>query len=303
MARPEINRSGEMEVFAQVVDSQSFSAAARRLSLTPSAVSKLVARLEARLGARLLVRSTRGLHLTPEGAGFHARARGILASMAEAEREVSQASAPRGRVRVNANVPFGRHCLLPLMGEFLARYPEVFIDLVLTDQVVNVREEKTDIAIRTGPLRDSGLVSRELGASRFVVVAAPVYLARRDAPADPAALAQHNCLGFGFVRHTQTWPFVDAAGGRVQIAPRGNMHVSDGETMRVLALEGVGLARLARFHVGPDIAEGRLVPVLEDFNPGDTDAVHAVFIGPGKELPARVRAVLDFLYERVTLQA
>ncbi|RQO46797.1 LysR family transcriptional regulator [Variovorax sp. KBW07] len=301
MARQEINRSGEMEVFVQVVDSQSFSAAARRLSLTPSAVSKLVARLEARLGARLLVRSTRGLHLTPEGASFHARARGILDAMAEAEREVSQAATPRGRVRINTNVPFGRRCLLPLMAEFLARCPEIFIDLVLTDQVVNVREEKTDIAIRTGPLKDSGLVSRELGQSRFAVVASPAYLQGREAPAHPADLARHNCLGFGFIRHTQVWPFVDADGARLSVVPRGNMHVSDGETMRELALEGVGLARLARFHVGRDIAEGRLVPLLEPFNPGDTDPVHAVFIGPGKELPARVRAVLDFLYERVVL--
>lgn len=301
MARPEINRSGEMEVFVQVVASRSFSAAARRLSLTPSAVSKLVARLEERLGARLLVRTTRGLHLTPEGTSFHARAGTILESIAEAESEVSQASVPRGRVRVNSNVPFGRCCLLPLMADFLARYPEVFVDLVLTDQVVNVREEKTDIAIRTGPLKESGLVSRELGVSRFVVVAAPAYLARKGAPPDPAALQQHNCLGFGFIRHTQVWPFVEQTGARVSVVPRGNMHVSDGETMRALVLEGVGIARLARFHVGHDIAQGRLVPLLEDFNPGDTDPVHAVFIGPGKELPARVRVVLDFLYERVSL--
>ena len=301
MGRPEINRSGEMEVFVQVVDSQSFSAAARRLSLTPSAVSKLVARLEARLGARLLVRSTRGLHPTPEGASFHARARGILESMTEAEREVSQASTPRGRVRINSNVPFGRRCLLPLMSEFLARYPDIFIDLVLTDQVVNVREEKTDIAIRTGPLKDSGLVSRELGDSRFAVVASPAYIEGRGAPAHPEDLARHNCLGFGFIRHTQVWPFVDTNGLRMSVVPRGNIHVSDGETMRKLALESVGIARLARFHVGRDIADARLVPLLESFNPGDTDPVHAVFIGPGKELPARVRAVLDFLYERVTL--
>jgi DNA-binding transcriptional LysR family regulator len=264
-------------------------------------VSKLIARLESRLGARLLVRSTRGLHLTPEGASFYARARTILEAIADAEREVSQAATPRGRVRINANVPFGRRCLLPLMPEFLARYPEIFVDLVLTDQVVNLREEKADIAIRTGPLKDSSLVGRELGHSRFVVVAAPDYLERHGVPADPVDLARHNCLGFGFIRHTQVWPFVDTAGARLTVVPRGNMHVSDGETMRMLALEGVGVARLARFHVGPDIAEGRLVPLLEALNPGDTDPMHAVFVGSGKDLPARVRAVLDFLYEHVTL--
>ncbi|MDT4873028.1 LysR substrate binding domain protein [compost metagenome] len=133
------------------------------------------------------------------------------------------------------------------------------------------------------------------------MVASPAYLEGREAPAHPDDLARHNCLGFGFIRHTQVWPFVDANGARASVVPRGNMHVSDGETMRELALEGVGLARLARFHVGRDIAEGRLVALLEPFNPGDTDPVHAVFIGPGKELPARVRAVLDFLYERVAL--
>jgi DNA-binding transcriptional LysR family regulator len=292
-----------MEVFVQVVDSQSFSAAARRLLLSPSAVSKLIARMESRLGARLLVRSTRGLHLTPEGASFDARARRILESIAEAEREVSRALTPRGRVRVNSNVPFGRSCLLPLIPELLQRYPELLVDLVLTDQVVNVREERTDIAIRTGPLKDSSLVSRELGLSRFVVVASPSYLERHGMPEDPASLARHNCLRFGFSRHSQVWPFIDGVGGRLSVAPQGSLQVSDGETMRVLTLEGVGIARLARFHVGRDIAKGRLVPLLESYNPGDTDPVHAVFIGPGKELPARVRAVLDFLYERVTLVA
>ena len=302
MGRPEVNRSGEMEVFVQVVDSQSFSEAARRLSLTPSAVSKLIGRMEARLGARLLVRSTRGLYLTPEGASFDSRARRILESIAEAEREVGRTTIPRGRVRVNSNVPFGRTRLLPLIPELLQRYPEVFVDLVLTDNVINVREEKTDIAIRTGLLRDSGLISRTLGASRFVVVAAPAYLERHGTPKSPTDLVNHNCLNFGFIRHTQTWPFVDNAGSRLSFVPKGNIQVSDGETMRLLALEGVGVARLAHFHVGHDVAEGRLVPLLESFNPGDKDPVSAVFVAPGKELPARVRVVLDFLFERIALE-
>lgn len=301
MSRQEINRSAEMEVFVQVVESQNFSAAARRLSMTPSAVSKLVARLEARLGARLLVRSTRGIYLTPEGASFEARAKEILESMAVAEREASRTSTPRGKVRVNANVPFGRHCLIPLIPSLLQRYPEIRLDLVLSDQVVNVREEKTDIAIRTGPLKDVSLVSRDLGSSPYVVVASPEYLLRHGVPAEPASLAAHNCLEFGFSRHTRTWPFTDA-GGRAAVVPLGNLQVSDGETMRMLALEGVGIARLAHFHVSQDLAAGRLIPLLEQFNTGDVEAVHAVFVGPGLELPARVRVVLDFLYETVKIE-
>lgn len=301
MSRPEVNRSGEMEVFVQVVDSQSFSDAARRLFLSPSAVSKLIARMESRLGARLLVRSTRGVQLTAEGASFYARARSILESIAEAEREISRTQTPRGRVRVNSNVPFGRSCLLPLIPELFELYPEVLVDLVLTDQVINLREEATDIAIRTGPLKDSSLVSRKLGHSGFVVVASPSYLERHGTPENPASLAQHCCLRFGFRRHTQDWPFTDDVGRSISLSPEGNMLVSDGETMRVLTLEGVGISRLARFHVGRDIEKGRLVPLLESYNPGDTEPVHAVFIGPGKKLPTRVRAVLDFLYERVKI--
>lgn len=270
--------------------------------MTPSAVSKLVARLEARLGARLLVRSTRGIYLTPEGASFEARARRILESIGEAEREASRTSVPRGRVRINTNVPFGRRCLIPLIPELLQRYPEIRIDLVLSDQVANVREEKTDIAIRTGPLKDVGLVSRDLGVSRYVVVASPEYIKRNGVPSEPAALAAHNCLEFGFSRHSQAWTFT-SSNGRTTVVPQGSMQVSDGETMRMLALEGVGIARLAHFHVCQDISLGKLIPLLEQFNSEDQETVHAVFVGPGLELPARVRVVLDFLYEKVALDS
>ncbi|RWM92226.1 MAG: LysR family transcriptional regulator [Mesorhizobium sp.] len=301
MARPDINRSGEIEVFVRVVEAGSFSAAARMLRMTPSAVSKLIARLEARLGARLISRSTRKLRLTPEGAAFFDSGVRILADMAAAEREAAAGAAPRGRLRVNSYVPFGQHRLIPLLPRFLERYPEIAIDLVLTDNVIDLMEERADVAIRAGPLGESRLVARKLGQSRVVVVAAPSYLRLHGTPRTPADLDRHNRMGFCFVRHVDGWPFVGAAGEAFIVPITGNALVSDGEAMRLMALSGAGIARLARWHVEPDIAAGRLVPLLEGFNPGDEELTHAVYVGQGKHLPARVRAYLDFLVETVRL--
>ncbi|MDX8531682.1 LysR family transcriptional regulator [Mesorhizobium sp. VK25A] len=301
MARPEINRSGEIEVFIRVVEVGSFSAAARALRMTPSAVSKLIARLEARLGARLISRSTRRLQLTPEGAAFHDSGLRILADLDAAEREAAAGAAPRGRLRVNSYVPFGQHRLMPLLPRFLERYPEISVEAVLTDSVIDLMEERADVAIRAGPLRESRLVARKLGQSRMVVVAAPAYLEACGTPRTPAELTSHNLLAFGFVRHIDGLPFVDAEGAPVMVPIAGNSTVSDGEAMRLTTLAGAGIARLARWHVEPDIAAGRLVPLLEAFNPGDEEPTHAVYVGQGKHLPARVRAFLDFLAETVRL--
>ncbi|WP_027145136.1 LysR family transcriptional regulator [Mesorhizobium sp. WSM3626] len=301
MARPDINRSGEIEVFVRVVEAGSFSAAARRLRMTPSAVSKLIARLETRLGARLVSRSTRKLQLTPEGTAFYDSGVRVLADLDAAEREAAAGAAPRGRLRVNAYVPFGQHRLMALLPRFLERYPEIFVEAVLTDSVINLLEERADVAIRAGPLRESRLVARKLGQSRMVVVAAPAYIEARGTPLTPGDLGRHNMLAFGFVRYIDGWPFIDAAGAPVMVPIAGTATVSDGEAMRLSTLSGAGIARLARWHVEPDIAAGRLVPLLEDFNPGDEEPTHAVYVGQGKHLPARVRAFLDFLAETVRL--
>jgi DNA-binding transcriptional LysR family regulator len=301
MARSDINRSGEIEVFVRVVEEGSFSAAARELRMTPSAVSKLIARLEARLGARLVSRSTRRLQLTPEGTAFYESGLRILADMAAAEREAAAGAAPRGRLRVNTYVPFGVHRLIPLLPRFLERYREISVDLVLTDSVIDLMAERADVAIRAGPLGESRLVARKLGQSPVVVVAAPSYIETYGMPRTLAELELHNRMGFGFVRHIDGWPFVDAAGTTVIVPITGNALVSDGEAMRLMALAGAGIARLARWHVAADIAAGRLVPLLEDFNPGDEEVTHAVYVGQGRHLPARVRAFLDFLGESVRL--
>ena len=298
------NRSGEMEVFAAVVERGGFSAAAKLFGMTPSADSKLVTRLEARLGARLINRSTRKLQLTAEGQAFHQRCVTILSDIAEAECEAAAGRAPRGRVRVNANVAFGNQILLPLVPAFLAEHPELSVDLVFTDQVVDLIEERADIAIRVapGPLRGNQLMARKIGESAVAVVASPEYLARHGEPKTPSDLTKHNLIGFNFARSVEGWPFrVD--GALISIAAVGNTQVGDGEIARQLAVAGIGLARLGRFHTEAEVAAGRLVTVLEDFNPGDIEAIHAVYLGQGGFVPARMRAFIDFLARNVKIRA
>jgi DNA-binding transcriptional LysR family regulator len=268
--------------------------------MTPSAVSKLVARLEARLGVRLIHRSTRALQLTPEGVTFYERSVRVLVELDEAERGAATSAEPQGRLRVNASVPFGTQVLLPLVPRFLARHPAVCLDIVLTDTVIDLMEERTDVAIRHGPLKSSDLVARKLGEPRMMVVGAPDYLKRHGTPKTPRDLERHNVIGFGFARTVDGWPFVDH-GAELLVTPHGNVKVSNGEALRQLVLGGLGLGRLATFQVKDDLAAGRLVPLLEAYNPGDRDSVHAVFLGAGGQLPSRVRAFLDFLAENVRL--
>jgi len=296
MARLDVNRSGEMEVFVRVVELGGFSAAARAFRMTPSAVSKLVARLEARLGVRLINRSTRKLLLTAEGAAFYERSTRLLADLDEAERTASAGEHPVGRIRLNTNASFGTHILAPLIPQFLQLFPEVSLDIVHTDAVVDLLAERTDVAVRAGPLQSSRLIARKLGATRMVIVASPDYLARHGTPDSPATLDAHNRLGFSYVRIRDSWPLL-VDGQIIALPSLGPVQISDGEGLRHLALAGVGLARLAAFAVAADIEAGRLIPVLEDYNPGDLEEVHAVYLGQGGPLPARIRALLDFLAE------
>jgi DNA-binding transcriptional LysR family regulator len=299
MARQEINRSGEIEAFVRVVERGTLTDAARLLGMTPSAVSKLLGRLEDRLGARLINRTTRRLQLTAEGAAFYENGLRILAEIDAAEREAAAGAVPRGRLRVNCSVPFGQHYLLPLLPAFLQQHPKVVVDVSLTDRVVDLVEERADVAIRAGPLRDSSLVARKLWQSRMVLLASPSYLERHGSPRSPADLAGHNCLDFGFARLVEGWPLLDGEGRTVTIKPRGNALAGDGEAMRLMVLSGLGVGRLSRHHIQRDINAGALVPVLEDFNPGDEEPLHAIYVGQGGHLPARVRAFLDFLAANV----
>ena len=300
MSRQDINRSGEMEVFVRAVELGGFTAAARACRMTPSAVSKLVARLEARLGARLVNRSTRKLHLTPEGSAFYERSVSILADIAEAERYASAGEQAAGPIRINTSASFGHHILAPLVSEFLALNSAVTLDISHTDAIVDLVEDRADVAIRAGPLKSSSLIARKLGVTRKVIVASPTYLKRAGEPKSVADLKHHRRIGFSYARSVEGWPLrEDAETVTLPISP--GVQVGDGEAMRYMAVSGAGLARLATFTVRADIEAGRLVPVLEEINPGDIEEFYAVYIGQGGPLPARVRALLDFLAERVSL--
>lgn len=296
MARLEINRSGEMEVFVRVVQLGGFSPAARASRMTPSAVSKLIARLEERLGARLLNRSTRQLQLTPEGTAFYDRALHILADLEEAERAASVGEEPVGRVRINTSASYANHVLAPILPDFLDLYPGVTLDIVQTDTVVDLLADRADVAVRAGPLKSSSLVARKLGETALVVVASPDYVARHGEPQTLAELERHNRLGVCYVRSVDGWPFKQD-GQTVVVPASGRLQISDGEGLRHLALAGVGLARLAGFTVRSDIEAGRLVPVMTEVE-RDTEAFYAVYAGQGGLLPSRIRALLDFLAER-----
>lgn len=294
MPRLDVNRSGEMEAFVRVVESGGFSAAARALEITPSAISKLVGRLEARLGTQLVHRSTRKLQLTPEGSAFYERSVRVLADMDEAENCAAVSAAPRGRVSVNANVPFGRSCLIPKVPLFLQMHPQITLDITLSDRVIDLMDERADVAIRWGKLPASDLVARSLGETAQVIVGSPAYLASRGTPLKPADLGRHELLGFSFRRSVSDWP-VRVKGRVLQVPVSGNVRASDGEALRALVLAGAGLARLSVFHIRSDITSGALVPVLERYNPGEMEPVSAVYLGKGGRLPVRVRAFLDFL--------
>ena len=291
------DRARALEVFATVMREGSFSAAGRLLGLTPSAVARAIDRIEARLGVRLLLRSTRALTPTAEGQSYLQTARRILADLDDAEQRIADQGAPRGRLRISAALSHGRLCIVPLLGEFARLYPNILIEFALTDTIVDVAAGQADVAIRFGPLADSLLTARKLGETGRVIVAAPDYLARCGTPARPEDLHRHNCLNFSFRRAEPVWPF-RSGGQDLVLAVKGNIEANNGETLGQLAAAGVGIARVGAFSVIDDIAAGRLVPLLEDFNPGDVELIHAVFVG-GANTPARVRVFVDFLVSRL----
>ena len=288
-------RSGEMEVLARVAQEGSLSAAARTLGMTPSAVSRIIARTEQRLGTRLLLRTTRAITFTAEGEAYLRGARRILADMAEVEDAITDQSVPKGRLRVSAALGHGRLAIVPLVAAFSARYPNIVIDLALGDEVVDILAGQADVAVRFGPLPDSPLTARKIGETGQVVVASPDYLQRHGTPQQPEDLLSHNCLRFNFRRAEPNWPFV-RDGQVFTLKVSGNIQCSSGEALAQLARVGAGIARIGEFSVRDDIQRGDLVPLLDACNPGDREPIHAVFVG-GATMPARVRLFVDFLIE------
>jgi len=291
------DRARELEVFAAAVEGGSFSAAGRTLGLTPSAVSRTIDRIEARLGVRLMLRTTRVLTLTAEGQAYLGAARRILTDLDDAERQIADQGAPRGRLRVSAAFSHGRLCIVPLLGEFAALYPHILVDISLTDAIADIAGGQADVAIRFGVLADSPLTARRVGQTGRTIVASPEYLARRGTPQVPEDLHEHNCLNFNFRRTEPVWPF-RKDGRDYALTVHGNIEANNGETLGQLAIAGVGITRVGNFSVAEDLAAGRLVPVLEAFNPGDVEQIHAVFVG-GANMPARVRVFVDFIASRL----
>ncbi|MCG0993797.1 LysR family transcriptional regulator [Acetobacter indonesiensis] len=291
------NRIGEMELFLRVVESGSFSKAAQLTRTTPSTVSKLISRIEARLGVRLIERSTRQLAVTPEGQQFYDRAQTLLNDLYDMERSLRTGTAQlQGVVRINTSVAFGTLALEPLLPAFWQAYPDIQIDLSLSDAMTDLYLERTDIAFRVGKLQDSSLTARFIGAAQRHIVASPTYLAQHGMPATLEDLDQHACLGFNFRRNTPVWP-LKSSGRVVERSIRGPLLANNGESVRRMALAGMGLAHLADFHIRSDLQANRLVEVLPDIG-RDSEDIHAVFPG-SRNVPQRVRVFLDFTLPRL----
>lgn len=296
------NRSLEMEVFAAINQTGSFSNAAAAFSMTPSAVSKLVTRLENRLGVQLLVRSTRGLRLTAEGQRFYDASREIIQRIEAAEAEIAAASEKAaGLLRVSCNVPFGMHVITPLLPRFLEQNPGMSVDLALSDTAIDLIADKTDVAIRTGTLRDSSLRSRKLMESTRHVVASPDYLAKFGEPETPDELAIHNCVVMSGRPHLSVWSFraSDSPTELRHVDVKGKLLVNNGESARNFALAGGGIARLSEFHIGSDLRSGRLVKLLSDFDAHDQEPIAAIYSAQS-HVPERIRKFLNFLIDSLT---
>lgn len=286
--------------FVAVIDTGSFSAAAERLGQTPSGVSRSISRLEGQLGMALITRTTRRLDLTAEGEWLLARSRKMLADLQETEEQLAARLAqPSGLVRLNAATPALDHLVAPLMADFMDAYPLVKLELVSGETIVDLIEERADLAIRIGTLSDSTLNARRLGTNYLKLLASPAYLARHGTPRRVEDLATHRLLGFSAPASLNIWPLRHEGGEGYPVQPA--IAASSGETLRHLALGGAGIVCLADFLTRADVAAGRLVPVLQDISLPWTQAVWAVFYKQG-ELPPRVGALVNFLAQRLTAE-
>ncbi len=289
--------TNEMAVFVRVVEAGNFSAAARELRLTPSAVSKLVGRLEDRLGARFLNRTTRRVSLTDEGRAFYQRCTPILAAIDEAERAVAESQdEPRGLLRVTVPNGLGQHHIVPLFPDLLSRYPDLRIEAILTDSMMNLVEAQIDVAVRIGQLPDSSLIARSLGSARRIVVASPAYLERHGTPKTPDDLKDHNCLRQTAATSLNQWEFQGPDGPR-RIDVTGRLEVNNSAALHRAALAGTGLYRVGDFVAGTDINAGRLVQVLGDYEAPTEWDIYAVY-PHNRHLSPNVRAFVDLIVNK-----
>ncbi|WP_186065479.1 LysR family transcriptional regulator [Burkholderia gladioli] len=295
----------ELQTFVAIIDSGSITAAAEQLGQTVSGVSRALNRLERKLGVTLLRRTTRSSQLTDEGELLLTRARDILQSVEEAETAVSLGRVkPAGRLRVDAATPFMLHAIVPNLPAFTARYPDIQLELTNNERFVDLIEQRIDIAIRIGTLPDSTLHARALGACPLHILASPAYLAEHGTPRSVADLKRHKLLGFSDIETLNRWPLRHrGAGGQpdgegLVIEPAHT--ASSGETLRHLALGGLGIVCLSDFMSAADIAAGRLVPLLGELMSDYRQPINAVYYRHAA-LTGRVQGFLDFLSQHVKL--
>lgn len=286
-----------MNAFAKVVTHGSYAEAARALGLTRSAISKAVMELEQLLGARLLDRTTRRVSPTEAGRSYYERCLEILAQVEETELQVSRLhDEPKGVLKINAPMSFGMLYLGDAVAAFMADYPDLRIELMLTDRFIDPVEEGVDVTIRIADLADSSLIARKLASTRRVVVASPAYIAHHGAPKTPDDLAQHRWLSYGATTTLQRWTYTREDGAVASIPLRATLCSNNGNVLRAAALASEGITELPTFLVGCDIAEGRLQVLLED-NPRDAFGIYALYT-PNRYLAAKTRVLIDFLAAR-----
>jgi len=292
-----MDRAESLAVFAEVAALGSFVAAGRRLGRSPAAVTRSIAELEARLGVRLLNRTTRAVSLTEAGERLLTGAKRVLADLDEIEHAAAGAgTAPRGALRVTVPILFGRLHVLPLVTEFLARYPDVSVTLLLIDRPVDLVDEGLDAALRIGALAESSAIATRVGTMRRVVVAAPDYLARHGAPRTPAELAAHALVVFSGLSGVDRWGFPHPA-GETTVAIKPRLTVTTAEAAIDAARSGFGITRVVGYQAADDIASGRLVRLLQDYE-GEELPIHLLYPG-GRYPPPKLRAFLDFAVPRV----
>jgi DNA-binding transcriptional LysR family regulator len=284
-----MDRVDNVAVFAEVADRGSFAEAARRLHRSPAAVTRAVAELEARLGVRLLNRTTRAVSVTEPGQRFLAGARRVLADLAEIEQAaIGQGSAPRGELRLTAPIVFGRKHVLPLVTQFLERYPEVGVRLILLDRSADLVEEGIDAAIRIGSLANTSAIATRVGQLKSVVVAAPSYLKKRGRPKTPRELSTHDIIAFAGLDSVDRWKF---KGGEVAIKPR--LIVNTAEAAIDATVAGFGISRMLSYQAVDALDTKSLVRILREHESGDIP-IHVLY-PDGRHPPPKLRAFLDML--------
>ncbi|RAR56602.1 DNA-binding transcriptional LysR family regulator [Paraburkholderia unamae] len=293
-----MDKFGEMTVFLCVAKEGSFSAAGRRLQLSPSAVSKLIARVEQRLNVRLFERVAGSIHLTQEGLAFRQASQRVVDAMNDAENSVISSDAEiSGQLTIHTALTTAKYLLAPLLEEFLERYPRIKLKFMLGTERADFARQSIDVAIHSEQPTELSLVAKPLMPRPWVVAAAPAYLQKFGVPATPDELAQHRCLNFTIRTQWNSWTFREA-GALTTIATTGHLSADQGELLRTFAINGLGVVRLARFHIAEDIRRGALVPLLEAFQEPSADVFYALY-PQGRVLAPRVRAFLSFLEERL----